>query len=93
MSPHLLRKERFVSIQRAQAGLSKLLAQAELQGSFVRVLRHNKPVGVLLPNKTWESLLEDLVAYSSPAYLRTIASARKGKKRYTAQQIKRLLNI
>jgi len=93
MNPRLLHKEQFVSIQQAQAGLSKLLVQAELRGSFVRVLRHNKPVGVLLPNKTWESLLEDLAAYSSPGYLRAIASARKGKKRYTAQQIKRLLNI
>lgn len=93
MSLRLLRRERFASIQQAQAGLSKLIARAELQGSFVRVLRHNKPVGVLLPNKTWESLLEDLTAYSSPGYLRSIAAARKGTKRYTAQQVKRLLKI
>lgn len=93
MSPTLLRKERFASIQQAQVGLSKLLTQAEFQGSFVRLLRHNKPVGVILPNKTWESLLEDLAAYSSPTYLRSIAAARRGKKRYTARQVKRLLHI
>lgn len=93
MSPTLLRKERFASIQQAQAGLSKLLARAELHGAFVRVMRHNKPVGVLLPNKTWESLLEDLAAYSSPTYLRSVATSRQGKKRYTAGQVKRLLKI
>lgn len=93
MSPRLLRKERFASIQEAQAGLSRLLAQAELQGSFVRLMRHNKPLGVILPNKTWESLLEDIAAYSSPTYLRSIAASRQGKKRYTAAQVKRLLAL
>lgn len=93
MSPRFLRKERFASIQEAQAGLSKLLMQAELHGSFVRLMRHNKPLGVILPNKTWESLLEDLAAYSSSTYLRSIAVARRGKKRYAAAQVKRLLKI
>lgn len=93
MSLALLRKERFASVQQAQAGLSKLLAQAEFRGSFVRLMRHNKPIGVILPNKTWESLLEDIAAYSSPTYLRSIAASRKGKKRYTAGQVKRLLKV
>lgn len=93
MSPTFLRKERFASIQQAQAGLSKLLMRAELRGTFVRLMRHNKPIGVILPNKTWESLLEDLAAYNSPTYLRSIAASRKERKRYTAGRVKRLLKL
>lgn len=93
MSPTLLRKERFASIQQAQAGLSRLLTQAELRGTFVRLMRHNKPIGVILPNKTWESLLEDLAACSSPTYLQSIAASRKDRKRYAAGRVKRLLKL
>lgn len=76
----LIMDEKFTSIQEAQAGLTKLLARAEKEDGFYRVLKNNKPVGVLLPNKTWESLLEDLDALGSKKYLSQIRKARAEKK-------------
>jgi len=73
----MIADEKFTSIQEAQAGLAKLLASAEKTGDFYRVLKNNKPVGVLLPNKTWEALIEDLEALSSKRYLSKGATREK----------------
>lgn len=93
MHKNLLQREKFTSIQEAQAGLTRLFASAEKDLTFYRVLRGSKPVGILLPNATWESLIEDLIALSSPRYLRDIAEARKDKKRYSAAEIKKKFNL
>ena len=89
----LLQKEEFTSIQEAQAGLTKLLARAKKTGTFYRVLRNNKPIGVLLPNRSWESLLEDLAALNSPLYLQNIQVARKERTLLSAKVVRRLLGL
>ena len=93
MAKHLLQREKFTSIQKAQAGLTRLLASAKKDMTFYRVLRGSKPVGILLPNSTWESLVEDLVALSSLRYLRAVFTARKEKKFYGSAEIKRQLSL
>lgn len=89
----LIANEDFTSIQKAQAGLTKVFKKAEKDGNFVRVMRNNEPVGVLVPNRVWESFLEDLEALSSPNYLKRIARARADKVRYTSAQVKKMLGI
>lgn len=93
MPRQLIKAERFTSIQEAQAGLSRLLERADRERSFYRVLRNNKPIGILLSNKTWDSLLEDIEALSSPRYLNSIDAARRERKTYSSRTVKRLLKI
>lgn len=89
----LISNEDFTSIQKAQAGLTKVFKRAEKDGKFVRVMRNNEPMGVLVPNRLWESFLEDLEAFSSPSYLRRIARSRADKKTYTIEEVKNRLGI
>lgn len=91
--PQLITSEDFTSIQKAQAGLTKVFKKAERNGKFVRVLRNNEPVGVLVPNLMWESFLEDLEALSSPNYLKRIAESRADKVRYSSAQVKKMLGM
>lgn len=92
MIPQLIRNERFVNIQTAQAGLTKLLVKAGKEGIFYRVLKNDEPLGVLIPENMWQNLIEDLEALSSPRYLNRIAKARKNKT-YSADDIKRILDL
>lgn len=89
----LIANEDFTSIQKAQAGLTKVFKKAEKEGKFVRVMRNNEPVGVLVPNRVWESFLEDLEALSSPTYIKRIAQSRADKKTYTMEEVKKRLGI
>ena len=89
----LIKREKFTSIQEAQAGLTGILTKAEREGFFYRVLRNNSPLGVLLPNAVWESLLEDLDGINSPNYLKSVAEARKSSKKYSSKQVRKELNI
>lgn len=89
----LIANEDFTSVQKVQAGVTKILKKAEKDGKFVRVMRNNEPVGVLVPNRVWESFLEDLEALSSPNYLKRIAKSRADKVRYSSAQVKRMLGI
>ncbi|MBL7078287.1 type II toxin-antitoxin system Phd/YefM family antitoxin [Candidatus Shapirobacteria bacterium] len=93
MYRQLINNEEFTSIQEAQAGLTSLLARASKKKNFYRVMRNNKPVGVLIPDDLWLSFLEDLEALSSPAYLKSIERARRSKKRYSAKEVKKALDI
>lgn len=93
MTRQILVDEKFTSIQEAQAGLAKLLSQAEKEGGFYRVLKNNKPVGVLMPNKTWESLIEDLEALGSKKYLAQIRKARLSKRTYSSLRVKKRLGL
>jgi len=85
--------EDFASVQEAQAGITKLFTKAKNKGKFVRVMRNQEPLGVLIPNNLWESLLEDLEALSSPNYLKSIEESRRDKKRYSSSEVKRMFGI
>ncbi len=87
------RDEDFTSIQEVQAGVTRLLDRANRSGTYYRVLKNNKPVGVLLSNDAWEDFLEDMEALASQQYKKTIAVARKQKKRYTIEQVKKHLGL
>lgn len=89
----LIADEKFTNIQRAQAGLTKLFEAARKSMSFYRVMRNDKPLGVLVPQDLWESYLEDLEALSSPHYLAKIAKSRRQKKRSTMAQVKKELGL
>lgn len=93
MRQKFFQREEFASIQELQAGTSKLLKGAESRGSFIRVLKSSKPIGVLMPNSTFESLIEDLLALSSPSYLHNIKKARVEKKKYSSRDVKKMIGI
>lgn len=89
----LISNEGFTSVQKAQAGLTKVFKKAAKDSKFIRVLRNNEPLGVLVPNHIWESFIEDLEAMSSTSYLKQIAKSRSDKVRYSSTQIKKMLGI
>lgn len=89
----LITNEDFASVQKVQAGVTRILKKAERDGKFVRVMRNNEPVGVLVPNRVWESFLEDLEAMSSESYIKRIAKSRADKKTYTMEEVKKSLGI
>lgn len=93
MLKQLINSEEFTSIQEAQAGLTRLFAQAQEKGYFYRVMKNNKPVGFLVPQRIWESFLEDLEALSSESYQKEIDRARSSKKRYSADEVKESLGF
>lgn len=93
MLRQLITDEDFTSVQKAQAGLTKIFKKAEKTGKFIRVLRNNEPIGVLVPNRVWESFLEDLEALSSENYIKRIAQSRADKKVYTMEEVKKRLGI
>ena len=89
----LIADEKFTNIQRAQAGLTRLFEEARKSMSFFRVMKNDKPLGVLVPNEMWEDFIEDLEALSSPAYLARIAKARRQKGGMTMEQLKKKYNL
>lgn len=93
MTQQLIRTEDFTSIQEAQAGLTKLFSKAALKGRFYRVMKSNRSLGVLIPDNVWDSFLEDLEALASPEYIETIAKSRASKKRFSAEEIKKELDL
>jgi len=93
MYKQLITNEEFTNIQEAQAGLTRLFSKASRKGNFYRVMKNNKPLGVLIPDNIWSSFLEDLEALSSTAYLETIRKARLSKKRYSSKEVKKILGI
>jgi|GEM_PF-1557307 len=93
MQKKLFQREEFASVQEVQAGVSKILKTAEARGSFIRVLKSSKPIGVIMPNSTFENLTEDLLALSSPSYRMSIQKARTERKKYSSHEVKKILNI
>lgn len=93
MSPKILTREKFTSVQKVQAGVTKLLQSAESEGSYYRVMRNNQPVGVLLPNEVWDDFLEDIEAISSPSFLASLEEARNSKVIYTSKQVKEMFGF
>lgn len=89
MIKQLITDERFVNIQKAQAGLTKLLLSAQKSETFYRVLKNDQPLGVLIPENLWQSFTEDLEALSSPNYRQRIVKARKEKETVKASDLKK----
>ncbi len=84
--------EDFTSIQEVQGGVTRLLERANRSGKYYRVLKNNKPVGVLLTNSAWEDFLEDMEALASEKYKKTIAIARK-QKSVPVAKVKKMLGL
>ena len=93
MIQQLINDEKFTNIQKAQAGLTRLFRDAAKTGSFYRVLKNDEALGVLIPNRLWEDLIEDMEAMSSLNYIARIAKSRKQKRGKTLEQIEKELGI
>jgi PHD/YefM family antitoxin component YafN of YafNO toxin-antitoxin module len=89
----LISQEDFTNVQEVQAGTTKLFNKASRANKFYRVMRNKKPLGVMIPNKLWDSLLEDFEALSSPKYLKAISKARQSKTFISAKEAKKHLGI
>lgn len=89
----LIQDEQFTNVQNAQAGLTRLFLKAGKKGTFYRVLKNDQPLGVLIPNKMWENMLEDFEALSSPRFLKEIKKARKSKKWYSLEEVEKELGL
>lgn len=93
MNSQLITQEEFASVQEAQAGITKLFKKASKKGKFVRIIRNQQPLGVLIPNNIWDSLLEDFEASLSLRYRKDIAESRKAKKLISSDEAKKILGI
>lgn len=91
MTQQLINYEKFTNIQNAQAGLTRLFVDAEKTSSFYRVLKNDQSLGVLVPDKIWRSIIEDLEALSSPNFRSRIVKARREKKVYSNFQVKKII--
>jgi len=96
MIQQLINDEKFTNVQTAQAGITKLFAQASKGSHFYRVMKNDTPLGVLIPNGLWEDLTEDLEMLSSPTYQKIIKEARddvqKGRV-YNLKEVKKQLGL
>jgi len=93
MTKQLIQNEQFTNIQRAQAGLTRLFAEATRTNNFYRVLKNDKPLGVLLPESMWKNLVEDIEALSSPPYIKRIAKARASSGTIDSTKLKKKLGL
>lgn len=93
MYKQLINDEKFTNIQTAQAGLTRLFTKARETSSFYRVMKNDKPLGVLLPENIWESFVEDLEALSSPSFRHRIAKSRADKKTVSSDRVKKQFNL
>ncbi len=93
MIQQLINDEKFTNIQKAQAGLTKLFLKAQTTLCFFRVMKNDKPLGVLLPENLWNSITEDIEALSSPSYRKKIERARKDNKSYSSNEIKKAVGL
>ena len=87
----LITYEDFTSVQELQAGATKLFLTAAKNNKFYRVMRNKSPLGVLIPNNLWLSLVKNLEALSSKNYLKTIAQARRSKNFIAPKGLKKNL--
>lgn len=91
MNSQLITQEDFASVQEAQAGITRLFRRASNKGKFIRIMRNQKPLGVLIPNNVWESLLEDFEASLSHRYRKDIAESRRSKRHYSSDEVKKMI--
>ena len=93
MNTQLISQEDFASVQQVQSGITKLFKKARDKKKFIRVMRNQVPLGVLIPNDMWMDLVEDLEALSSPNFIKEIKQSRLDKKRYSASQVKKIIGF
>lgn len=77
MQSQIILQESFTNVQQAQAGLTKLFRQAAKKKQFLRVMRNDEALGVLIPDDLWLDWLEDMEALKSEAFQQRIKSARE----------------
>lgn len=61
----LIIDEEFISVQKAQAGITKVFQEAESKGKILRVMRNNESLGVMIPNKIFLKFIKLLEELSS----------------------------
>ena len=82
MTPaQLLTAQKIISTKHFQSKFASVVKEAEKNGKYYNVVRNSESIGVFLPKRMWESLLEDLEALTSPNYLRKIAKSREEYKK------------
>jgi len=91
VNKQLITQEDFASVQEAQAGITKLFKKASKKEKFIRIMRNQEPLGVLVPNNVWESFLEDLEAGMSENYKKDIKESRASKKWYSSDEVKKMI--
>lgn len=72
----LLKSQKIVSTRQFQSHFATLANDANKKKNYYNVVRNGSSVGIFLPLRLWESLLEDLEALHSPSYLNKIKTAR-----------------
>ena len=83
----LLQNEGVVNIKELQKSPSRYL-----QG-LTRILRGKKTLGYFLSQDTFDDLIEDMEAMSSPNYLKSIMRARKTKKLTPLSQVEKSYGV
>ncbi len=81
MSLKLLRSQKIISTRQFQSQFAQMIKEAKKQGVYYNVVKNGESVGVFLPTRFWESLLEDMEAMSSPRYLKSIKESREQAER------------
>jgi len=76
----LLTAQKIISTKQFQSKFAQAVREAEKSGEYYNVVKNSKSIGVFMPKKFWESLMEDLEALSSPNYLKKIEESRKAAK-------------
>lgn len=82
-----LQNEGVVNIKELQKSPSRYL-----QG-LTRILRGKKTLGYFLSEDTFDNLIEDMEAISSPKYLRSIMRARASKKLTSLSQVEKKYGV
>lgn len=78
MTPaQLLSAQKIISTKHFQTKFASVVKEAEKNGDYYNVVRNSESIGVFLPKRMWESLLEDMEALSSPNYLKKIKKSRE----------------
>lgn len=93
MASQIIALQDFTSVQKAQAGISRLFKAAASKKRFYSVMRNQEHLGVLIPKNLWESFIEDLEALSSPSYLKSIAQSRASQTRISSKDVKKRLKL
>lgn len=83
----LLQNEGIVNIKELQKSPSR-----HLQG-LTRILRGKKTLGYFVSQETFDDLIEDMEAISSPNYVASIIKARKSKKLTSLAQVEKKYGI
>lgn len=94
MTPaQLLSAQKIISTKHFQTKFASVVKEAEKNGDYYNVVRNSESIGVFLPTRMWESLLEDMEALSSPNYLKKIAQAREETKKGEFYSIDEVFNV